>query len=194
MLSKFIVQATVVAGLVVGALACSGGSSAQDPSAAGNDQAVTEGHTCGGIAGIQCKAGYVCKLSSSHPDASGTCTKAKAGEEGATCGGIAGLRCNRGLECVIAASDENGAPVMGMPSPDASGTCQRKIPDPGTEGGICAGVAGIACEAGLSCVIDSANGAPVMGMPSPDALGHCEKDSSGGGPPPGAMGMPAPEH
>ena len=65
--------------------------------------------------------------------------------------------------------------------PDASGTCVT--PKPGELDGFCGGIAGLPCHAGLTCKFPSSGPPPgAMGMPAP-APTHT-------GPPPGAMGMP----
>src|SRR6266480_3075801 len=46
------------------------------PSAASTTPA--QGKFCGGIAGIQCPAGYFCKLAGNYPDAGGTCVQKEA--------------------------------------------------------------------------------------------------------------------
>lgn len=45
------------------------------PSASSGQAPSPTGTFCGGIAGIQCPTGYLCKLSGDYPDASGTCYK-----------------------------------------------------------------------------------------------------------------------
>jgi hypothetical protein len=124
--------------------ACSG---APDESTTSDEaEAVTHlGKMCGGIAGITCHSTkLVCKITSHHPDASGTCVKAppKPGTLGGLCGGFAGIACNAGLDCEFESSGPppgamglplapgDGPPpgAMGLPLPDQSGTCQPSPP------------------------------------------------------------------
>jgi hypothetical protein len=73
------VRALVLA-LPFAALACTGGSG-DDGSQAGDQDikhvdGVSEGLTCGGLAGLACQVGLVCQMSGpAHPDQSGVCTK-----------------------------------------------------------------------------------------------------------------------
>jgi hypothetical protein len=70
--------------------------------------------------------------------------------------------------------------------PDASGTCVR--PNPGEEGALCGGIAGLQCNPGLECKFASSSSGPppgAMGMPAPAPTHN--------GPPPGAVGMPMPD-
>ncbi|HTK75144.1 MAG TPA: hypothetical protein VL371_07775 [Gemmataceae bacterium] len=161
-------------------------SSADDRSSDSEDSAeLRGGRICGGFAGLSCPKGQVCKLDGNYPDASGHCKKPKVGEEGGFCGGIAGIQCKAGLKCVFdeaPSTGNNGAPLMGMPIFDQSGTCQiDEEPEPTTQ--FCGGFAGIPCPSGQTCIddpndsCDPANGGadcggicvsappPVMGMP-----------------------------
>lgn len=75
-----------------------------------------EGKMCGGIAGIMCKDGLDCIITSNHPDAAGTCRKRfVGGGAGEMCGGIAGRRCADGFHCEF----------TGARHPDQSGTCKK---------------------------------------------------------------------
>jgi hypothetical protein len=168
--------------------ACAGQASddGTDDGTTGDDQEIvkSEGKKCGGFAGIQCPAGSNCKLKGNFPDAPGVCQKPKAGDVGALCGGSAGLQCKAGLVCKFLSSSSSGPPpgTMGMPAP-RKGTCQESDsnPRPGEEGGICGGIAGFACDPGLTC--------KMTGPSHPDQAGKCIKSS---GPPPGAVGLPQP--
>jgi hypothetical protein len=133
-------------------VACS--ADASDPSANTSEDitakhAGDEGGFCGGFAGIACKAGLACKLSSSHPDASGTCQKE-------ICGGFAGLTCKPGFSCQLSGHH-----------PDAAGTCEKDS----AEGEVCGDDVAIQkkCAAGLTCVF--AAGGPI----SEHQAGKCEK-------------------
>jgi hypothetical protein len=73
MMSKHLLLSVLSAAFIAVSLAaCSSGDG--DPST-GDDQDVSEGKTCGGIAGIRCKSGLKCELSSNIPDATGKCVK-----------------------------------------------------------------------------------------------------------------------
>lgn len=132
--------------------ACSSGT---NPSDTGGDQEEVRGagKICGGFAGLRCATGFTCKLSGTHPDASGTCVAAAPGEEGGICGTIAGIACKAGLACKFpshssgpppgamglprpADAGHGGPPpgTMGLPMPDESGTCARVGPPPGAVG------------------------------------------------------------
>jgi hypothetical protein len=67
--------------------------------------------------------------------------------------------------CQGFAEGANGAPVMGMP-PLSKHCAMVAKPSPGAEGGMCGGLAGIKCAAGLDCQIPNS---------FPDADGTCVK-------------------
>ena len=119
-----------------------------------------EGHTCGGIAGIQCDAGLRCVYPAgpSYPDQAGTCQRSGAGA-GETCGGIAAIQCQSGLTCVYPAGQDH---------PDQAGTCLHRA----NVGETCGGIAGIQCLDGLECYY-----AP--GANYPDRAGTCRAPSGG---------------
>jgi hypothetical protein len=113
------------------------------------------------------------------------------GEEGGICGGIAGFTCKDGLRCSM--SGKGDLKTAGVPSPggfpDQSGVCVRNNPRPGELGGLCGGIAGIACHAGLTCQY-GIGGVKPAGLPGDiiaDESGIC---MAAGGFPPGAVGMP----
>jgi hypothetical protein len=122
---------------------------------------------CGGIRGIQCATGLVCRYengqtSPPYPDAAGTCANqsTSGAGEGEMCGGIRGIHCATGLVCLY----ENGKTTP--PYPDASGTCRN----PGAgEGEMCGGIRGIQCASGLVCRYENGKTTP----PYPDAAGTC---------------------
>src|SRR5262245_34976875 len=59
-----------------------------------------EGGRCGGIEGLPCQSGLLCKTPPGIADAFGTCVQQpEPGEEGGECGGIEGLPCQSGLLC-----------------------------------------------------------------------------------------------
>jgi hypothetical protein len=188
------------------ALAACAGETSDDPNddeaLGGDEQEIrkSEGKKCGGFAGITCPSGSNCKLKGNFPDAPGTCQKPKAGEVGALCGGTGSLQCKTGLVCKIASSSGGPPPgAVGLPAPGSGGpppgavglpaprkgTCQESAskPRPGEEGGICGGIAGFACDPGLTC--------KMSGPSHPDQAGKCIKSS---GPPPGAVGLPKPNN
>lgn len=153
------------------AVACSsGGGSSEENS---TDDELRSGAICGGIAGIRCPSGKVCKLTATHPDASGRCVTPRPGELGGLCGGIAGILCKAGLECDME-DDSSGPPpgAVGMivPPSDAGPT------DP--------------AFALRDAAADPSSGPPpgAVGMPMfPDQSGKCVSSHRF---PPGAMGMP----
>jgi hypothetical protein len=69
---------------------------------AGEDEATgaVSGQTCGGIGGLLCPRGFVCKMTATHPDASGTCERLGSPQP-PRCGGFAGLQCPSGMECKL---------------------------------------------------------------------------------------------
>lgn len=72
--------------------------------------------------------------------------------------------------------------------PDASGTCVA--PKPGEAGALCGGIAGLQCKSGLVCKFASSSSGPppgAVGMPAPSGTGTSH------GPPPGAVGLPFPD-
>jgi hypothetical protein len=118
------------------------------------------------------------------------------GQEGGLCGGIAGIQCQAGLECkytspppgvvgIIAPAPEGEPVVSGVPThPDQSGTCVKVTPRPGELGGLCGGIAGIQCKPGLHCQYGGSSGPP------PGAVGIVAPQGEPSGFPPGAVGMP----
>jgi hypothetical protein len=74
--------------------------------------------------------------------------------------------------------------------PDAAGKCVA--PKPGEEGAQCGGFAALKCNPGLTCKIAAApSGGPppgAVGLPAPPAA-----DAGSSGPPPGAVGLPYPD-
>jgi hypothetical protein len=124
------------------------------------------------------------------------------GALGASCGDV--KKCKTGLLCkkpssgpppgamglpIPAGSSSGGPPpgAVGLPiPPDQSGTCSQ--PGPGENGGSCN--ASTPCLAGLVCEYGSVSGG---GGPPPGAVGlPMPPGSSSGGPPPGAVGLPMP--
>jgi hypothetical protein len=66
----------VVSIALSGVIACGGSpSSGQNPTAGEDDYTSGVSATCGGIAGLSCKKGLICKVDDPHPDASGKCAK-----------------------------------------------------------------------------------------------------------------------
>lgn len=103
----------------VAASAC---SSSDDDGAVAGDENEVNSSKCGGIAGLQCKAGYNCIVASSMPDAMGSCKKAPE------CGGFAGLSCPANFHCVMPDSkvfDQAGTCVENktLPATDSCGGC-----------------------------------------------------------------------
>lgn len=97
---KSIVTVAFLATAGLGLAAC---SAATDDVATSDTEGQDEelvNSMCGGFAGIQCPAGYECKLAGNYPDAAGTCRKLKY--EGKTCGGfvVNPPTCPKGYECV----------------------------------------------------------------------------------------------
>jgi hypothetical protein len=145
MLKHILLSASSV--LLVALAAC---SSSNGPETTGDEQAVSEGHVCGGIAGIRCAKGLTCVMASKILDASGTCKKQLAGK-GESCGGAAAIQCESGLVC--AAPKTSGPPpgTMGI-AVLPTGTCEEESSSGGAkEGQDCGGLAGVKCEAGLVC-------------------------------------------
>ena len=119
--------------------ACSSGDPNESSTGDSAEELKSLGKTCGGIAGISCHSKkLVCKITAHHPDATGTCVKVPGpGTEGGLCGGIAGIQCHQGLACEFDDTSSSGPPpgTMGLPFPDASGTCVKTSgPPPGTMG------------------------------------------------------------
>lgn len=135
--------------------ACSSGDANDSATDDSSEELKSLGKMCGGIAGLTCHSKkLVCKITSHHPDASGTCVKVPApGTEGGLCGGFAGIQCHQGLGCEFDDTTSSGPPpgavglplpphssgppagTMGLPLPDASGTCVKNSgPPPGTMG------------------------------------------------------------
>jgi hypothetical protein len=131
-------------------VACAGGA---EEGTQGDDQNVKASHLgeagtlCGGIAGIRCKAGLECNLSSKGPDASGTCAnpKAQPGEAGGECAGFLGIQCKAGLRC-----------VLDGPGNDIPGTC--KVDDSKTPIATCQAIP--ACGPGETSVDSCADKDP----------------------------------
>jgi hypothetical protein len=93
-----------------------------------------------------------------------------------------------GLPLPPSTSSSGGPPpgAVGLPAPpDTSGTCQK--PAAGTEGGLCNIY--VPCNPGLVCDYGTTSSS---GGPPPGAVGLPAPPSSSGGPPPGAVGLPAP--
>ncbi len=132
----------------------------------GADKWGVEGGSCGGFAGISCKAGLQCK-GAGPADKPGKCVKKVAGfaasaadegvVEGGACGGFAGIACKSGLTCA------------GQGLADQPGSCQKLANQPqyGEEGGFCGGFVGFPCNAGLLC----------RGSGPADQPGRCEKNN-----------------
>lgn len=123
---------SMLTGLLLAASGCAADSSPDE--GAGDESDITKAKQCGGIAGIQCSPGTTCKLSSNHPDASGTCVKVGPGKEGGMCAGIAGIPCDKPLVCKV--TDK---------FPDASGTCVKAAPTAGTKCGTATCASGDVC-------------------------------------------------
>ncbi|HSO31653.1 MAG TPA: hypothetical protein VLT33_04035, partial [Labilithrix sp.] len=70
--------------------------------------------------------------------------------------------------------------------PDASGICSK--PTAGEDGAPCGGTAALKCKSGFTCNTASA---PSSGPP-PGAVGLPAPAPTGKGPPPGAVGLPMP--
>jgi hypothetical protein len=169
MIKRTVLAATSL--LMLSLAACSASS---DSASTGGEQDIKEGQTCGGVAGLRCSKGLTCELSSNAPDASGKCVKEPtAGTEGGMCGGIAGVQCKSGLVCDLSTGPRPGTQPptpppgsVGMPI-EAIGTCVKGPSTQGAgQGEACGGVAGIQCQAGLSCVTPST---------CCDQMGTCQK-------------------
>ena len=123
------------------------------------------------------------------------------GAVGASCGDV--KKCKTGLVCKqqssapppgamglpLPPSSSSGGPppgAVGLPMPpDESGKCAK--PGPGENGGTCDVYT--PCQPGLVCEYGSASGG---GGPPPGAMGLPMPPASSGGPPPGAVGLPMP--
>jgi hypothetical protein len=95
------------------------------------------GTFCGGIAAIQCDAGFTCVLDARTPDSGGVCHPLSG--EGGPCGGGSTrfpAVCGSGLTCQ--------GPAAGAPS-GALGTCVRATPTCAT----------VRCASGYRCVMVS---------------------------------------
>jgi hypothetical protein len=142
-----------------------------------------------------CKEGLLCKAQSSGPPPGAVGLPAPT----ITCGGPPpNARCtscpngykqyNGEPSCDCCASSGPPPGAVGLPAPQPDGTCQK--PGPGELGGTCGGWDNIQCNPGLTCVYTGGTGGGLppgaMGMPAPQK-GTCKAVS---GPPPGAVGLP----
>jgi hypothetical protein len=122
--------------LAVGVMAMMG-CGGSDDEVTPEDQAALDGKedsakktkTCGGFAGIQCPAGYTCKLNGDYPDASGKCVVTPK----QTC---ANVKCASGTHCEMKGINGGSIPV-----------CIK-------DDMFCGGFAGITCPAGYTCELD----------------------------------------
>lgn len=91
-----------------------------------------------------------CDAFCTSPDADCSSPPAE-GTLGGFCGGIAGIGCDAGLTCVDNTADECDSEHGGA---DCGGICVSDTAPPaeGTLGGFCGGIAGLGCNAGLTCV------------------------------------------
>lgn len=157
------------------AVACSSGGSSDGVQTDNTDDELKTGQICGGFAGLTCPKGNTCKITANHPDATGRCVTAKAGEEGGMCGGIANIQCQPGFECELDDDTSSGGthPVMGMPIK----------PDAGHSSGPPPGALGLPIPSDPSGTCVKASPPIKVGLP-------IKKDAGSSGPPPGALGLP----